>query len=125
MTSDDLRHLIEQSLDADKAVDIETIDLRNQSALADYIIVASGTSSRQVAALASRLHDRLKESGVSGVRIEGKEQSNWVVVDAGDIIVHVFRPEVREFYNLEKMWRMPQVATALPPATSSTQRPAV
>lgn len=68
------------------------------------MIVASGTSSRQVAALAEKLQERLKGLGVKDVRIEGKDQCNWVILDAGDVIVHLFRPEVREFYNIEKMW---------------------
>jgi len=104
-TPEQLRALIEQSLDADKADDIRTIDLRGQTPIADYMIVASGTSSRQVGALADKLHDRLKAVGVSQVHIEGKDQCNWVIVDAGDIVVHLFRPEVREFYNIEKMWQ--------------------
>lgn len=73
--------------------------------MADYIIVASGRSSRQVSALADKLRDRLKASGHQNVQIEGKDQCNWVILDAGDIIVHLFKPEVREFYNIEKMWQ--------------------
>jgi len=92
-------------LDADKAEDIKTIDLRGQTPIADYMIVASGTSSRQVAAMAEKLQERLKGMGVRDIRIEGKDQCNWVILDAGDIIVHLFRPEVREFYNIEKMWQ--------------------
>jgi ribosome-associated protein len=109
-----LKTLVEQSLDADKAEDIEIIDLRDKTALADYMVVASGRSSRQVAALAEKLLDRLKSVGVENIRIEGKDQSNWVVVDAGDIIIHLFRPEVRGFYNIEKMWSMPQTMDSLP-----------
>lgn len=104
---DELKTMIERSLDADKAEEIEIIDLRKQSALADYMIVASGTSARHVATLARKLSDRLKECHVRDVRIEGQESGNWVIVDAGDVIVHLFRPEVREFYNIEKMWRTP------------------
>ncbi len=100
-----LKAVIEQSLDSDKAVDIKTIDLKDQTAIADYMIVASGSSSRQVAALAEKLQARLKALGLSDIRIEGKDQCNWVIVDAGDIVVHLFRPEVREFYNIEKMWQ--------------------
>lgn len=101
-----MKAVIEESLDADKAIDMTTIDLKGQTAIADYMIVASGTSSRQVAAMAEKLQVRLKGLGLSDVRIEGKDQCNWVIVDAGDIIVHLFRPEVREFYNIEKMWQM-------------------
>ena len=100
----ELKALIEQSLDADKALDIVTIDLGNRTALADYIIVASGTSSRHVKALAEKLKDRLAARGVKNIRMEGLAQSDWVALDAGDIIVHLFRPEVRAFYNMEKMW---------------------
>lgn len=107
-----LKAYIEKTLDADKAEDIEVIDLRHQSALADYMIVASGRSSRQVSALAEKLQDRLRSMGMKQILIEGTEQGNWVVVDAGDVIVHLFRPEVREFYNIEKMWRTPQARDA-------------
>lgn len=104
LTPLELKTLIEQSLDADKATDIVTIDLQGQSALADYMIIASGTSSRHVAALAEKLKERLHSRGTDEVIIEGVAQSDWVVVDAGDAIIHLFRPEVRSFYNLEKMW---------------------
>ncbi len=82
------------------------------SALADYIIVASGTSSTQTVRMAAKLKDRLSARGIKNIRIEGAAQGDWVVLDAGDIVVHLFRPEVREFYNIEKMWNMP-------PATST------
>lgn len=95
------------SLDADKAQDIEVIDLRGQTSLADYMIVASGTSSRHVSALAEKLAERLGKLGIKDVHMEGQKTSDWVVVDAGDVIIHVFRPEVRDFYALEKMWRHP------------------
>lgn len=83
------------------------IDLGGQTALADYIIVASGTSSRQVIRMAEKLAERVHARGQSGIRTEGMAQGDWVIVDAGDIIVHIFRPEVREFYNIEKMWSVP------------------
>ncbi len=100
-----LKTMIEQYLDSDKGQDIDTIDLRDQTAIADYMIIASGTSSRQVTSMAEKLKERLQERGVKDVRIEGAGQGDWVVIDAGDVIVHLFRPEVREFYNIEKMWR--------------------
>ncbi len=99
-----LKDFIVASIDADKAQDIQVIDLSGQSALADYIVVASGTSSRQITAIADKLRERLEGRGHKGIRTEGMGQGNWVVLDAGDIIVHLFRPEVREFYNIEKMW---------------------
>lgn len=104
LSPDKAKTLIEKSLDADKALDIVSIPLKGTSALADYIIVASGTSSRHVGALAEKLRERLSEAGYKDIRIEGQGQSDWVVVDTGDIIVHLFRPEVRSFYNIEKMW---------------------
>ncbi|GJL84737.1 MAG: hypothetical protein DHS20C02_05120 [Micavibrio sp.] len=91
-------------MDADKALDIITIDLHDNTALADYMIIASGTSSRHVRALADRLKDKLSSKGVKNIKLEGVAQSDWVVIDAGDIIIHIFRPEVRGFYNMEKMW---------------------
>ncbi|MGB4058258.1 MAG: ribosome silencing factor [Alphaproteobacteria bacterium] len=80
------------------------MDLQGRSALADYIVVASGTSSRHVSALARKVRERLEIAGLSDIRLEGVAQSDWVVVDAGDIIIHLFRPEVRSFYNIERMW---------------------
>lgn len=102
-----LKDLVVASLDDDKGVEIQTIDLSGQSALADYIIVASGTSSRHITSMAEKLRERLEARGTTGIRVEGMGQANWVVLDAGDVIVHLFRPEVREFYNIEKMWSVP------------------
>jgi ribosome-associated protein len=102
---EDLKDLIAKTLDANKAEDIEIIDLRGLTSLADYMVVASGTSSRQVAALADKLRDSLSEHGYAVLRTEGLPTADWVVADAGDVIVHLFRPEVRGFYNIEKMWR--------------------
>ena len=87
-----------------KAEDTTTIDLRGKSAIADHMVVSSGRSNRQVGAIADRLLKALHESGIRGVRVEGMPHCDWVLLDAGDVIVHVFRPEVRAFYNLEKMW---------------------
>lgn len=103
----ELKDFILASLDDDKGVDIQTIDLSGQSALADYIIVVSGTSSRHITSMAEKLRERLEARDRQHIRIEGLGQANWVVLDAGDIIVHLFRPEVREFYNIEKMWSVP------------------
>ncbi len=99
-----LLSLILKSLDDDKAEDVVTIDLRGKSELADYMVIATGRSTRQVSAISDKLADRLKtELGVAS-RMEGKAQGDWVLIDCGDAVVHVFRPEVREFYQLEKMW---------------------
>ncbi|MCC5958291.1 MAG: ribosome silencing factor [Rhodobacteraceae bacterium] len=105
LSSDALLDLVLTSLDDDKAEDIVTIDLRSKSAMADHMVVASGRSTRQVAAMAQKLMDRLKETYRLTARIEGKETGDWVLIDTGDVVVHIFRPEVREFYQLEKMWQ--------------------
>ena len=104
LTSEALLAKIITSLEDDKAEDIVKIDLRGKSAIADYMVVASGRSTRQVAAIADHLVDTLKQDHGRLSKIEGKDAGDWVLIDTGDIIVHVFRPEVREFYQLEKMW---------------------
>lgn len=109
VTSEDLLERVIASLEDDKAEDIVTIDLRGRSSVADYMVICSGRSARQVAAIAEKLMDRLKQEFGRQSRIEGKEQGDWVLIDTADVIVHVFRPEVREFYQLEKMW-MPSTA---------------
>lgn len=91
-------------MDDDKAQDIVVIELSGKSDIADYLVVASGTSSRQVAAMAEHLRTKLKHSGIGQVPTEGMNKGDWVLVDGGDVIVHLFRPEVRQFYNIEKMW---------------------
>ena len=95
---------LKQTLDDDKAEDITTIDLRGKSSIADMMIIASGRSSRHVAALSDRLLKYLKTRGRSGLLVEGLPGADWVLIDTGDIIVHLFRPEVRDFYRLEKLW---------------------
>lgn len=99
-----LRALIEKSLDDDKAEDIVVIDLAGKSDIADFLVIASGRSTRQVATMAEHLRERIKAAGLGAPQVEGLPQGDWVLVDAGDIVVHLFRPEVRSFYNLEKMW---------------------
>lgn len=94
------------SLDDDKAEDVVSIDLKGKTSIADYMIVAQGRSRRQVASMAAHLTGKVKQAGYKPVRVEGLPQADWVLIDAGDIIVHLFRPEVRAFYNLEKMWGM-------------------
>jgi ribosome-associated protein len=113
--SEQLLSLIISSLDQDGAEEILEIPLAGKSAVADFMVVASGRSTRHVAALSENLVDRLKHDAGVASRVEGKEAADWVLIDAGDIIVHVFRPEVREFYQLEKMWL---------PAPDKTARPA-
>lgn len=104
LVTDDVLKIVESSLDDDKAENIVSIDLRGKSNIADYMVIASGRSSRQLAAMAQHLDEKLHKLGIKGVAVEGKTQGDWVLLDGGDIVVHLFRPEVREFYNLEKMW---------------------
>jgi len=107
--SAELLSMVLASLEDDKAEDIVTIPLAGKSEMADHMVIASGRSSRQVAAITEKLAERLKQELGLVVRTEGKDVGDWVLIDAGDIVVHVFRPEVREFYQLEKMWQ-PQAA---------------
>jgi ribosome-associated protein len=99
------------SLDDSKAEEMISIDIQGKSALADFMVIASGRSNRHVGAIADHLLRALREAGVKNVRIEGMPSADWVLVDADDVIVHVFRPEVRSFYNLEKMWLAPDLDT--------------
>ena len=103
-TSELLLARILTSLNNDKAEDIVQIDLRGKSSIGDYMIIASGRSSRQVSAISEKLVDNIKQDFGRSSKVEGKSAGDWVLIDTGDIIVHVFRPEVREFYQLEKMW---------------------
>lgn len=98
---------VTSSLEDSKAEEITTIDIRGKSSLADYMVIASGRSSRHVSAVADHLLRELKSAGQKSVKVEGLQSADWVLVDIGDIIIHLFRPEVREFYALEKMWQMP------------------
>ena len=99
-----LHELVLRSLDDDQAQEIVSIPLVGKSAIADHMVIASGRSTRQVAAMAQKLAERIKQGGFGHVRIEGLPAADWVLVDAGDVVIHLFRPEVRSFYNLERMW---------------------
>ena len=99
-----LHALVMESLDDDQAVEVVSIDLEGKSSIADYMVIASGRSSRQVASMATKLADRIKQQFGKIVRLEGLPTADWVLLDADDVIVHLFRPEVRTFYNLERMW---------------------
>ena len=99
-----IKKIIEKTLDSNKANNIVSINLKKKSYIADYMIVASGTSSRHLQSLSEILVDELKKIGLTNCRIEGRESNDWKLVDAHDIIVHIFHPEKREFYDLEKMW---------------------
>ncbi|MBC7137265.1 MAG: ribosome silencing factor [Defluviimonas sp.] len=104
VASDVLLDRVLASLDDDKAEDVVAIDLRGRSSVADHMVICSGRSSRQVGAIAEKLVDRMKAEFGRTCKVEGKDQGDWVLIDAGDVVVHVFRPEVRDFYQLEKMW---------------------
>lgn len=110
-TSEELLARILNSLDEDKAEDVTQIDLRGKTSIGDYMVVASGRSTRQVAAMSEKLMQKLKDDYGLSCKVEGKDTGDWVLIDTGDVIVHVFRPEVREFYQIEKMW-MPGGANA-------------
>ncbi len=100
----DLKKIIIETLDSNKALDIVSIDLKNKSSIADYMIIASGTSSRHIQSLSEQVMDKFKENGLGQCKIEGKDSSEWKLVDGIDIIVHIFNPEKRKFYELEKIW---------------------
>ncbi|MFC3213454.1 MULTISPECIES: ribosome silencing factor [Novosphingobium] len=103
-SDDPLLNLVLRSLDDDQAQELVTIDLEGKSSIADFMVIASGRSTRQVAAMAQKLGERLKDAGFGHPRVEGLPAADWVLVDAGSVVVHLFRPEVRSFYNLERMW---------------------
>ena len=100
----DLKTIILDTLDSNKALDIISIDLKNKSSMADYMIIASGTSSRHIQALSEQVLEKLKTNGVKNSKIEGKESLDWKLVDGIDLIVHIFNPDKRKFYELEKIW---------------------
>ena len=100
----DLKKIIIKTLDINKAQDIITIDLKDKSSMADYMIIASGTSSRHIQSLSEQVLEKLKNNGVKNSKIEGKDSSEWKLVDGIDLIIHIFHPEKRKFYELEKMW---------------------
>ena len=100
----DLKTIILNTLDSNKALDIVSIDLKNKSSMADFMIIASGNSSRHIQALSEQVLEKLKANGVKNSKIEGKESSDWKLVDGIDLIIHIFNPEKRKFYEIEKIW---------------------
>ena len=102
--SEALLALVLMQLDDDQAQDVVAIDLAGKSSIADHMVIASGRSTRQVASMAQKLAETVKKQGFGPVRLEGLPAADWVLIDAGDVVVHIFRPEVRSFYNLERMW---------------------
>jgi ribosome-associated protein len=115
-TNEALLGLVLGQLDDDQAQDVVTIPLEGKSSIADHMVIASGRSTRQVAAMAQKLSERVKRAGHGPVRVEGLPAADWVLLDAGDVVVHLFRPEVRSFYNLERMWALGEA----PAATASS-----
>jgi ribosome-associated protein len=99
-----LHAMVMKSLDDDQAVEVVSIPLAGKTSIADYMVIASGKSGRQVASMATKIADKVKTDFGRPVRVQGLPTADWVLIDAGDVIVHIFRPEVREFYNLERMW---------------------
>ena len=99
-----LKKIIISTLDSNKALDIVTIDLKNKSSMADYMIIASGTSSRHIQALSEQVLENFKINGIANCKIEGKDSNDWKLIDGIDLIVHIFNPEKRKFYELEKIW---------------------
>jgi ribosome-associated protein len=104
MSDHPLHQLVMTQLDDDQAQEIVSIPLEGKSSIADHMVIASGRSTRQVASMAQKLGEAIKKAGFGHVRIEGLPAADWVLIDAGDVVVHLFRPEVRSFYNLERMW---------------------
>ncbi|MEM8725319.1 MAG: ribosome silencing factor [Pseudomonadota bacterium] len=104
MPAGDLHDLVMSQLDDDQAQEIVSIALEGKSSIADHMVIASGRSTRQVASMAQKLAEKVKQAGFGPVRVEGLPAADWVLIDAGDVVVHLFRPEVRSFYNLERMW---------------------
>jgi ribosome-associated protein len=107
-----LHNLVLRSLDDDQAQDVVTIPLKGKSSIADHMVIASGRSTRQVASMAQKLTERIKQELGRNVRVEGLPVADWVLIDADDVIVHLFRPEVRSFYNLERMWGFEESAAS-------------
>ena len=99
-----LKKIIISTLDSNKALDIVSIDLKNKSSMADYMIIASGTSSRHIQALSEQVLEKFKTNGITNCKIEGKDSNDWKLIDGIDLVVHIFNPEKRKFYELEKMW---------------------
>ena len=100
----ELKKIIIQTLDINKALDIVSIDLKHKSSMADYMIIASGTSSRHIQSLSEQVLDKLRDNGIKDSKIEGKDSNEWKLVDGIDLVIHIFHPEKRKFYELEKMW---------------------
>jgi ribosome-associated protein len=108
-----LHQLVLSQLDDDQAQDVVTIPLEGKSSIADHMVIASGRSTRQVASMAQKLAEKIKQAGYGHARVEGLPAADWVLIDAGDVVIHLFRPEVRSFYNLERMWSFEGAETSM------------
>jgi ribosome-associated protein len=108
-SADDVLQAVKSSLDHDKADDVVVIDLAGKTSIADYMIVASGTSKRHIAAMSDHILEKVKEIGATSIATEGTGYCDWVLIDSGDVVVHLFRPEIREFYALERLWGAPSL----------------
>lgn len=120
-TPEQARDIILDALEENKAEDIVTVDLAGKSSIADYMVIASGRSSRHVVGLSNHITEALSKAGLNKAKFEGKENGDWVLGDTGDIIIHLFRPEVREFYNIEKIWCDPEFLDQLEVKRSANQ----
>jgi ribosome-associated protein len=120
MRTEQLRDLVMKALQDMKGLDIHALDVRGMTAITDFMIIASGTSDRHVKSLARNVLDQARAGGVKPMGVEGEQEGEWVLVDLGDVVVHIMRPQIRDFYNLEKLWSMevPVAAPILPAATS-------
>ncbi len=104
MNTEELKEIVVEALEDRKGVDIKVLDVRGKSSVTDILVIAAGSSTRQVKALADSVVEKVKEKGMRPIGVEGERESNWVLVDLGDVVVHVMLPETRDFYNLEKLW---------------------
>jgi ribosome-associated protein len=118
MQLDDLKGIVVTALESLKAVDLKVLDVERISSFTDVMIVASGTSTRQVKALADRVIEQCKAAGVRPLGVEGEREAEWILVDLGDIVVHVMTPQIRDFYQLEKLWSMTETIQSGSPASS-------
>lgn len=123
MNPEQLRDLVVAALEDMKGVDVHALDVRGSTPLTDFMVIASGTSDRHVKSLAGSVLDKAREAGVKPMGVEGEQEGEWVLVDLRDVVVHVMRPQVRDFYNLEKLWSM-QGSTddSVPPLTAARKR---